>query len=106
MAYDPCELNLGDEELRERWPFNIDVTIYNRSMNIYTITALYAPSPMPPEFFQSLLTPIFGASVFNSMGNANPYADHTFQDWRAVTVETGSLLRRQMLVDNSRCKSI
>ena len=40
------------------------------------------------------------------MGNADPHANSSFQDWGAVTVRKASLLRRQMLVDELCCDYI
>ena len=75
---------MNTREVRKKLATNIDITIYNRSADMYSILAPYA------LHFASAVLPVdtssktFGALVAFSIGNADADADNSFQDLGAV----------------------
>ena len=72
------------EKVRKILATYIDITIYNRSADMYSIMALYV------LHFASAVLPVdtssktFGAPVASSTANADADADHSFQDLGAA----------------------
>ena len=75
---------MNTREVRKILATYIDITIYNRSADMYSILAPYAlhfASAVPPVDTSSKT---FGAPVASSTANADADADNSFQDLGSV----------------------